>query len=71
MARQVHQQHALAESLPEAMAALAKGDITHVRLDMDELLEEFQLNLDRKSQSYRRLGMLSLEYLAIRQTRFR
>jgi integrase len=53
-------EHALAESLPEAMAALAKGDITHVRLDMDELLEEFQLNLDRKSQSYRRLGMAVL-----------
>ena len=53
-------EHALAESLPEAMAALAKGDITHVRLDMDELLEEFQLNLDRNSQSYRRLGMAVL-----------
>jgi integrase len=53
-------EHALAESLPEAMAALAKGDTTHVRLDVDELLEEFQLNLDRTSQSYRRLGMAVL-----------
>jgi integrase len=49
-------EHALAESLPDAMSALAKGDITHVRLDVEELLAEFQLNLDRKSQSYRRLG---------------
>ncbi|MGY4282046.1 integrase [Bradyrhizobium sp. LM2.7] len=53
-------EHALAESLPDAMSALAKGDITHVRLDVEELLEEFQLNVDRKSQSYRRLGMAVL-----------
>ncbi|KJC55494.1 hypothetical protein UB31_00505 [Bradyrhizobium sp. LTSP849] len=52
--------HALSEDLPDAMAALAKGDVTHVRLDVEELLEEFQLNLDRKSQSYRRLGMAVL-----------
>lgn len=45
---------------PDAMAALAKGDITHVRFDLEELLDEFQLNLDRKSQSYRRLGMAVL-----------
>lgn len=44
-------EHALAESLPDAMAALAKGDITHVRSDVEELLEKFQLNLDRKSRS--------------------
>lgn len=53
-------EHTLAESLPDAMAALAKGDTTHVRLDVEELLEDFQLNLDRKSQSYRRLGMAVL-----------
>ncbi|WP_461327976.1 DUF6538 domain-containing protein [Bradyrhizobium huanghuaihaiense] len=52
--------HALSEDLPDAMAALAKGDVTHVRLDLEELLDEFQLNLDRKSQSYRRLGMAVL-----------
>lgn len=52
--------HALAESLPDAMSALSKGDITHVRLDVEELLEEFQLNLDIKSHSYRRLGMAVL-----------
>ena len=42
------------------MLALAKGDITHVRFGLEELLEEFQLNLDVKSQSYRRLGMAVL-----------
>ncbi len=54
-------EHALSEDLPDAMAALAKGDTTHVRLDVDELLEAFQLNLDRKSPSYRRLGMAILQ----------
>ncbi|MCK1744305.1 hypothetical protein IVA80_26655 [Bradyrhizobium sp. 139] len=53
-------EHALAESLPDARSALSKGDITHVRSDAQELLEEFQLNLDGKSQSYRRLGMAVL-----------
>lgn len=52
--------HLLSENLPEARAALAKGDVTHVRLDVEELLEEFQLNVDRKSPSYRRLGMAVL-----------
>jgi integrase len=49
-------EHTLTENLPDAMAALAKGDTTHVRLDADGLLEAFQINLDHKSQSYRRLG---------------
>jgi len=53
-------EHALSENLPDAMSALAKGDITHVRLDVYELLEAFQINLDRKSLSYRQLGMAVL-----------
>ncbi|MBR1255209.1 site-specific integrase [Bradyrhizobium sp. AUGA SZCCT0240] len=53
-------EHALSEALPDAMSALAKGDITHVRLDADELLEAFQINLDPKSLSYRQLGMAVL-----------
>jgi integrase len=53
-------EHELSESLPDAMSALAKGDTTHVRLDVDELLEAFQINLDRKSLSYRQLGMAVL-----------
>ncbi|WP_316186334.1 MULTISPECIES: site-specific integrase [unclassified Bradyrhizobium] len=52
--------HELSESLPDAMAALAKGDTTHVRLDVEALLEEFQLNVDRKSVSFRKLGMAVL-----------
>ncbi|MCK1348660.1 MULTISPECIES: DUF6538 domain-containing protein [unclassified Bradyrhizobium] len=53
-------EHALAEDLPDAMLALAKGDITQVRFGLEELLDEFQVNLDPKSQSYRRLGMAVL-----------
>lgn len=53
-------EHALAEDLADAMLALAKGDITHVRYSLEELLEEFQQNLDPKSHSYRRLGMAVL-----------
>lgn len=53
-------EHALAEDLPDAKLALAKGDITHVRYGVEELLEEFQVNLDPKGHSYRRLGMAVL-----------
>ncbi len=53
-------EQALAEDLPDAKLALAKGDITHVRFSIEELLEEFQVNLDPKSHSYRRLGMAVL-----------
>lgn len=37
--------------------ALARGDISVIREELDELLNDFQLNVDRKSQSYRKLGM--------------
>ena len=50
----------LADQLPSAATALAKGDITHVRIELDELLEMFQINLDRKSLAYRQLGMAVL-----------
>ncbi|MCS3929166.1 hypothetical protein M2175_004197 [Bradyrhizobium elkanii] len=53
-------EHALAEDMADATRALAKGDITHVRFSLEELLEEFQQNLDPKSHSYRRLGMAVL-----------
>jgi integrase len=43
-----------------AGAALAKGDITHIREELDELLSAFQLNLDRASVAYRKLGMAVL-----------
>jgi hypothetical protein len=65
---------ALADHLPSAGTALAKGDITQVRAELDEakgditqvraeldeLLEAFQINLDRTSLSYRQLGMAVL-----------
>jgi hypothetical protein len=41
-------------------AALARGDITAIREELDELLDAFQLNVDRKSASYRKLGMAVL-----------
>lgn len=40
--------------------ALARGDISVIREELDELLNDFQLNVDRKSQSYRKLGMAVL-----------
>jgi hypothetical protein len=46
--------------LAVAPTALARGDITVVREELDELLGAFQLNVDRKSTSYRKLGMAVL-----------
>ncbi|WP_343208230.1 site-specific integrase [Bradyrhizobium sp. Ai1a-2] len=46
--------------LPMVSAALARGDITVMREELDELLYAFQCNLDRKSAAYRRLGMAVL-----------
>jgi hypothetical protein len=46
--------------LPASSAALAKGDSTVIREQLDELLYAFQINLDRKSDSYRKLGMAVL-----------
>jgi hypothetical protein len=42
-------------------AALARGDISVIREELDELLNAFQLNVDRKSASYRKLGMAVLK----------
>jgi integrase len=41
-------------------AALARGDISVIREELDELLDAFQLNVDRKGASYRKLGMAVL-----------
>jgi hypothetical protein len=46
----------LSFALPRAEAALARGDISFVIEDLDELLSDFQINLDPKSQAFRRLG---------------
>jgi integrase len=40
--------------------ALARGDITVIREELDILLDVFQLNVDRRSASYRKLGMAVL-----------
>lgn len=40
--------------------ALARGDITVIREELEELLYVFQLNVDRTSASYRKLGMAVL-----------
>jgi hypothetical protein len=56
----IKREHLLALHLPMASAALARGDITVIREQLDELLYAFQVNLDRKSASYRKLGMAVL-----------
>jgi hypothetical protein len=45
---------------PPAQRALARGDISFVQEELDELLDAFRLNLDRSSLSYRRLGQAVL-----------
>jgi hypothetical protein len=40
--------------------ALARGDITEIREELDELLDVYQLNLDPKCEAYRRLAMAVL-----------
>jgi integrase len=55
------QQFDFADNMPtimkEAEAALGKGDILHIEIQLDELLETLQINLDRKSVAYRQLGL--------------
>ena len=43
--------------MKEAEQALGKGDISHIEIQLDELLETFRTNLDRKSVAYRQLGL--------------
>lgn len=45
---------------PIMKAALASGDVSKVSEDLDELLDLFGINLDRKSEAYRRLGLAVL-----------
>ena len=51
----------LAENLPtivrEAEAALAKGDISHIDIQLEQLLEVFQISLNKKAAAYRKLGL--------------
>jgi hypothetical protein len=56
----VKREGALEFQLATVPTALARGDITVIREELDELLNAFQLNVDRKSASYRKLGMAVL-----------
>jgi integrase len=47
----------MARNLPEAEAALARGDIGHVQFHIEQVLEAFHVHLDRDCDAYRRLGM--------------
>jgi len=46
--------------LQEAEAALARGDIAHIAIQIDDALDAFQVNLDNKSLAYRELGLALL-----------
>ena len=56
----IKRQELIDYALPAGSAALARGDITHIREELEELLFAFQCNLERKSASYRKLGMAVL-----------
>jgi hypothetical protein len=43
--------------LPTAQAALARGDISVMQWEIDELLKVFRINLDQNSSAYRELGI--------------
>jgi integrase len=47
-------------TLPPAREALARGDISFVHDEVEELLAIFRINLDRNCASYRRLGFAVL-----------
>lgn len=46
--------------LPIMKAALASGDVSKISEYLDELLDLFGINLDRKSEAYRRTGLAVL-----------
>jgi integrase len=56
----IKRQSTLDFALGAGAAALARGDITFVREELEGLLYTFQINLDRKSEAYRKLGMAML-----------
>ena len=47
--------------LPAAQQALARGNISFLKWEIDELLKVFRINLDPKCASYRELGMAVLK----------
>ncbi len=59
--REMHKRaETVAWTLPPARQALARGDYSSLRWEMDELLKVFRTNLDPKSASYRELGLTML-----------
>ena len=56
-------QESIAWVLPAAKSALAKGDISFVHEELDELLDVFRINLDRGSHAYRQVGACRLAAL--------
>jgi integrase len=56
--REMHKKNESIETvLPAAQQALARGDISVMRWEVDELLKLFRINLDPKSAAYRELGL--------------
>jgi hypothetical protein len=51
-----HEKDAVAVVLPAARSALARGDITFIGEELDELLAVFRLNVTKGSAAYRELG---------------
>ncbi len=47
-------------TLPVAQEALARGNISSMQWEVDELLKVFRINLDHSSSTYRELGMAVL-----------
>jgi integrase len=59
--REMYKRHeTTAIVLPAARKALARGDLSFLRWEVDELLKVFRINLDPKSASYRELGIAIL-----------
>jgi hypothetical protein len=59
--REMHKRaETVAWTLPPAQQALARGDYSSLRWEMDELLKVFRINLDPRSASYRELGLAML-----------
>ena len=60
--RQLYRKHeSVAWALPAAKEALARADLSFVQDELDDLLDACDINLDKRSASYRRLGYLFLK----------
>jgi integrase len=60
--RMMHKiEESIAIVLPAIQQALARGDISIIRYEVDELLKVFQINLDPTSASYRKLARAVME----------